>query len=158
MSNKYISYFIFAVVVLSGLFACNQNNYFESSLDLPENKWKSDKAAVFDFNINDTLKVYNLIITITNNDNYRNSNLWLFIRTQSSNSEIASDTLEFILSDEKGKWLGKKVGESWHHNLNYKSQIRFPKTGKYSIEIIQGMRDLRLDGIEQVGFMIKESK
>ncbi len=158
MSNKYISYFICAVVVLSGLFACNQNNYFESSLELPENKWESDKATVFDFTIDDTLQVYDLVITITNSNNYRNSNLWLFIHTHSLNSKIASDTLEFILSDEKGKWLGEKVSKGWHHNLNYKSQIRFPKTGKYSIEIIQGMRDLKLDGIEQVGFMIKESK
>ena len=158
MLNKYISYSIFAVIILSGLFACKQSTYFESALELPESEWKSDKAAVFDFNIDDTLKVYNLIITITNNDNYRNSNLWLFIRTHSLNSKIASDTLEFILSDEKGKWLGEKAGKSWHHNLIYKSQIRFPQTGKYSIEIIQGMRNLKLNGIEQVGFIIKENQ
>lgn len=158
MSNKYISYSIFAVIILSGLYACKQNTFFESTLEIPGNKWESDKAAVFDFTISDTLQVYNLIIQIANTDHYRNSNLWLFIRTHSSNREIASDTLEFTLSNEKGKWLGEKDGKSWHNDLIYKSQIRFPQTGKYSVEITQGMRDLKLNGIEQVGFKITETE
>jgi gliding motility-associated lipoprotein GldH len=158
MPNKYISYFIFAVIVLSGLYACKQNTFFESTLEIPGNKWESDKTAVFDFTISDTLQFYNLIIQIANTDNYRNSNLWLFIRTHLSKSEIASDTLEFILSNEKGKWLGEKVGKSWHNDLIYKSKIRFPQTGKYSVEITQGMRDLKLNGIEQIGFKILETE
>jgi len=158
MSNKYIPYFIFAVIVLSGLYACKQNTFFESKLEIPGNSWESDKAAIFDFTVADTLQVYDLIITITNSDNYRNSNLWLFIRTFSSNSEMASDTLEFTLSNEKGKWLGEKDGKNWHNDLIYKSKIRFPQIGKYSVEIIQGMRDLKLNGIEEVGFKIIKTR
>lgn len=157
MSNKYIPFFIFSVIVLSGLYACKQNTFFESTLEIPGNSWESDKAAVFDYTIYDTLQVYDLIITVSNTDNYRNSNLWLFIHTHSSNGEMASDTLEFTLSNEKGKWLGEKEGKSWHNELIYKSKIRFPQTGKYSVEIIQGMRDLKLNGIEEVGFKIIET-
>lgn len=155
MLGKYKLYIV-ALFVLSGLYACKQSAYFESRLEMPESGWESDKAAVFDFKISDTLQAYNLIIEIANTDNYRNSNLWLFIRTRSSNDEIARDTLEYTLANEKGKWLGEKDGENWQNDLIYKSNVRFPKTGKYSVEIIQGMRDKKLKGIKRVGFKIIE--
>ncbi len=156
MTNRHIAYLIISFIVLSNLFACQQNIYFESKLEIPESSWESEKAAVFDFTISDTLQSYNLIIEIVNTNNYRNSNLWLFMRTHSSNGEIASDTIEFFLATEKGKWLGKKNGGSWQNDLLYKSNVRFPGTGKYSVEIIQGMRDLKLKGIKQVGIKIEE--
>lgn len=155
MKDKYKVYIV-VFFVIGGLYGCKQNTFFESTLKMPESTWESDKAAVFDFTISDTLQVYNLIIEIANNDNYRNSNLWLFIRTHSSNGEIAGDTLEFALANEKGKWLGKKDGGNWQNDLLYKSNVRFPKPGKYSVEIIQGMRDKKLKGINKVGLRIKE--
>jgi len=158
MTNRYKVYFIITIFLLSGLFACKQSPYYENELDIPESGWESNKAAVFDFSISDTLQIYDLIINISNTNDYRNSNLWLFIHTHSSKGKLASDTLEFILADEKGKWLGKKDGGVWHNDLIYQSQVRFPQTGKYSIEVIQGMRNLNLKGIKQVGLKIEEIK
>jgi len=69
---------------------------------------------------------------------------------------MASDTLEFFLATEKGKWLGKKDGGNWQNDLLYKLNIRFPKAGKYSVEIIQGMRVKSLKGIKKIGLRIDE--
>ena len=151
MSFKYL----FILLVSAGLLqACSQNIYYESHLDIPDNKWESDKEAVFDFDIEDTLQVYDLIITVANTNNYRYSNLWLFVSTKAASGHIAGDTLEYVLANEKGKWFGEKNGDTWLNQLIYKSEIRFPVTGKYSIEIIQGMRDKKLKGIKQVGIKI----
>ena len=152
MLNKIILY----LIVISSLFACNNNVFYESSLEIPEQVWESDKAAVFDFNINDTSQVFDLFIDILNTDEYRNSNLWLFVYTSSEVGKIAADTLEYTLTDGKGKWLGKKNGDVHISNFIYKANIKFPKEGKYTVEIIQGMRDLKLKGIKQVGFKIKK--
>jgi len=152
MVNKYLFFLLLFIVGL--LLACSQNTFYESRLDIPNNTWESDKEAVFDFDIADSLQVYDLLITISNTNDYRHSNLWLFVRTKTKNGQIASDTLEYILADEKGKWSGKKSGNIWFHQLMYKSKIRFPKTDKYTIEIIQGMRDIKLKGIKQVGIEV----
>ena len=142
------------IVFVIILQACSQNVYYESRLDIPENNWESDKEAVFDFNINDSLQIYDLLITVSNTNDYRYSNLWLFVGTRAIDGHIANDTLEYILADEKGKWFGEKSGDIWFNQLMYKSKIRFPKTGKYSIEVIQGMRDENLKGIKQVGIKL----
>ena len=152
MLNKIILY----LIVISSLFACNNNVFYESNLKIPEQVWESDKAAVFDFNINDTSQIFNLFIDILNTNDYRNSNLWLFVYTSSEIGKIAADTLEYTLADGKGKWLGKKDGDVHINNFVYKANIKFPKKGKYTVEIIQGMRDLKLKGIKQVGFKIKK--
>ena len=127
-------------------------------MNIPENVWESDKEAVFDFNITDTLQVYDLLITVSNTNDYRHSNLWLFVQTKTENGQVACDTLEYVLADEKGKWSGKKSRGEWFNQLMYKSKIRFPKTGKYTIEIIQGMRDIKLKGIKQVGIEINTTE
>ncbi len=158
MFHKPTLYFLFIILIINGLIACGRKPFYESTLEIPEQTWESDKAAVFDFLISDTSETYNLIVNITNTDDYRNSNLWLFVYTHSENRQIAADTLEFFLSDEKGKWLGKESGDSWQYNFAYKSEVRFPQTGKYTVEIIQGMRNLKLKGIKQVGFKIENAK
>ncbi len=158
MPNKTISYFLFTTLVISGLFACKQNLFYESNLEIPEQIWENDKAAVFDFLINDTSEVYNLIISLSYTSDYRNSNLWLFVYTSLGNSQIAGDTLEYTLSNEKGKWIGKEKSDSWHNDFVYKSGVRFPKAGKYTVEIIQGMRNLKLKGIKQVGIKIEKTE
>ncbi len=150
---KYI--FIIFVVFIS---ACNQATYFDSSLDIPNNTWEAEKAAVFDFMIKDSSQVFNLFIEIGNTNDYRYSNLWLLVKTSVKEGDIAYDTLEYFLADERGKWLGAKNGNVFLNNFVYKNGVRFPRQGKYSVEIIQLMRDEKLKGINKVGFKIENLK
>lgn len=150
---KYI--FVIFIVFVS---ACNQNTYFDSSLDIPDNTWEAKKAAVFDFIIKDSSQVFNLFIEISNTNDYRYSNLWLLVKTSVKEGDIAYDTLEYFLADERGKWLGTKNGNMFLNNFVYKNGVRFPRQGKYSVEIIQLMRDEKLKGIDKVGFKIENLK
>jgi gliding motility-associated lipoprotein GldH len=127
-------------------------------LDIPDNTWEAEKAAVFDFMIKDSSQVFNLFIEIGNTNDYRYSNLWLLVKTSVKEGDIAYDTLEYFLADERGKWLGAKNGNVFLNNFVYKNGVRFPRQGKYSVEIIQLMRDEKLKGINKVGFKIENLK
>ncbi len=151
--------FKYILIILTVLIsACNSATYYDSSLDIPEHTWDAEKAAVFDFNVQDSSQVFDLFIKIANTNNYRYSNLWLLVKTSVEEGDIAYDTLEYFLADEKGKWLGKKEGEAFLNNFPYKNEVRFPRKGKYSVEIIQLMRDEKLKGINKVGFKIEKIK
>ena len=150
-------YFVIIITVLF-LSACEGNTYFESNLEIPDNTWDAEQAAVFDFEIPDSLQTFDLYLKIANTNEYRYSNLWLLVKTFRKEGDVAFDTLEYFLADEKGKWLGEKNGDEFLNNLPYKAKVRFPKSGKYSVEIIQLMRDLKLKGISRVGFEIKKVK
>jgi len=143
---------------MNGLFACKQKPFYESSIEIPGSVWESNKAATFKFSVTDTLQMYDISIMLSNSNSYRNSNIWLFVRTHTLNNTVANDTLEYTLANEKGKWLGDKDSDMWYNSLVYKSKIRFPQKGDYTIEIMQGMRDLKLKGINQVGLKINKAK
>ena len=158
MGNKFILYYLLIILITSVLYSCSEKLFFESKLEIPNQIWESEKAAVFDFNITDTLSAYNLTIGLLNTNDYRNSNLWLFVYTSIDKRIIAADTLEYFLYNEKGKCLGESNGDTWLHEFRYGLGVRFPQTGKYTVKIVQGMRESKLKGIKQLGLKIEKIK
>jgi len=154
---KYTLLSLFALT-LAFLNSCNESNFYESEIELPDAIWKNDQAATFQTLINDTSQLFDINITISNSGNYRYSNIWLFIKSLSPDGFSQTDTAEFILAEDNGKWIGDKNGNLYSLDFKYKKQIRFPKAGNYSFEIVQGMRDLELKEISKLGFVLQKSK
>ena len=94
-----------------------------------------------------------LLNTLETNDyNYRN--LWLFITCEAETGEEFTDTLNCVLADEYGKWFGSGWGASYQQTISYKTDFNFPRKGRYSISVQQGMRDDVIPGITEVGIKI----
>jgi gliding motility-associated lipoprotein GldH len=154
---KYNLLSLFALL-LAFLNSCNDSNFYESEIELPGAIWKNDQAATFQTLINDTSQLFDINITISNSGNYRYSNIWLFIKSLSPDGFSQTDTAEFILAEDNGKWIGDKNGNLYSLDFKYKKQIRFPIQGNYTFEIVQGMRDLELKEISKLGFVLQKSK
>jgi gliding motility-associated lipoprotein GldH len=142
---------IFTLVEMSFI-SCSHQTFYASDVDIPKTGWQSKEAALFSPEIIDTLQSYNLLLSVSNSDLYRYSNLWLFVRTKSPDGFTHKDTLNIPLAEESGKWFGKKQDDQWNFQFYFKKQIRFPKTGRYTFEIQHGMRDLNLQGINKLSF------
>ena len=155
---KQILLFVSVISLCILLFSCHQSPAYKSEVEIPGGIWNSKEAAVFNPNFDDTLQGYNIILSITNTKLYRYSNIWLFVKSKSPDGHYKQDTLEVSLADETGKWLGKKHGKLWNYKFYYKRNVRFPRIGKYTFEIQQGMRDLQLKGIDKLSFELDKSK
>ena len=59
-----------------------------------------------------------------------------------------------VLADEYGKWFGSGWGASYQQTISYKTDFNFPRKGRYSISVQQGMRDDVIPGITEVGIKI----
>ena len=151
--------FITATIVFSFFlfFSCNDKDFYQDKKEIANNNWKHNDTINFNVNITDTSQLYDLFFTIVNSNEYSNSNLWLFVNTKSPENFLLIDTLELFLSDEKGKWYGKKSSNEYKSFHYFKKQVIFPKKGVYSFSVRQGMRHLNLNGINEFGLMIKES-
>jgi len=154
MNKFFISSFVFSLLFL---FSCNDNIFYHEKKIIVNNNWKYNDTLCFNLNIADTSQFYDLFFTIENSDEYPNSNLWLFVTTKSPKNFLLKDTLELFLSDNKGKWYGKKSSNKFKSFHYFKKQVIFPKKGVYSFYVQQGMRHLNLTGINEFGLMIKES-
>jgi gliding motility-associated lipoprotein GldH len=133
---------------------CNNNTVFRKSVTLPATGWSKDSVLIFEYQATDTVGVYNIVADIRNDGSYRYQNFWLFINSMSPDSLIYRDTLECVLADNYGKWIGKGSGSLYHLPVSFLQGIKFPVPGVYTFEMIQGMREDPLNGIHDIGIRI----
>jgi gliding motility-associated lipoprotein GldH len=155
--NK-ILVFISLFSILIFFTSCDRNRVFEEYKTIPENLWYINNKVTFDVNISDTVSVDNLYINIRNSGSYSYSNLFVFLTTYLPDNTASKDTLECTLADASGKWLGNGLGDIWDNKILFKRNFRFPHTGKYRFEMVQGMRINPLPLIADVGLRIEKVK
>jgi len=134
---------------------CIQVVYYEKYQTI-DKLWDKNKEYFFIYEIEDNSVPYNLSLEIRNNDLYPYQNLWLFCTEEQPEGSFVRDTIECMLADDFGKWVGS--GLSIHHlSVPIRTKYIFPHTGQYTFNIRQGMRDDRLKGIEQIGVRIEKN-
>jgi gliding motility-associated lipoprotein GldH len=127
-------------------------------MNVDENSWDVNQKLKIDINIDDTSSTYNFYINVRNTADYKYSNFFLFIKTTFPDGKTAIDTLECILADISGKWIGKGNDKIIDNRILFKKDAIFPAKGKYVFEIEHAMRDKIISGIKSVGLQIEKNK
>ena len=147
--------YLFLSVILSVLFiSCNHNRFFEESVKIEDGIWRSDNIVTFSAVITDTIAVYNMYLDVRNDISYPFSNLYLFLKTEFPNGQIAKDTIECMLASYDGKWLGSGIGSVRFNRFLFQQGISFRMSGTYRFELEQAMRVTELNGIRDIGIRI----
>ncbi len=149
--------FILAIIsIMLSLYSCDTNTVYNEHVDLHSYGWPDNKSVSFNINITDTLNPHDFGLVIRNNTSYRYSNLYLFLLTEFPNGNISRDTIECMLANEEGKWLGKGWSDVKENKILLKSGLRFPLTGTYKFLIQQAMRVDTLNGLSDIGIFIEK--
>lgn len=148
------------VLIFTGLIltSCDPSRVYEENMKVPDQEWNKSEAMLFSPEISDSALVYNVLVNVRNTGSYSYSNLFLFITTTSPGGQWIKDTLEIPLSNSRGKWLGSGIGDLYFNRQLFKYNVRFPYSGVYSFEIVQGMRDTELKGIRDIGLRVEKSE
>ena len=91
-----------------------------------------------------------------NRGEYPYQNLWLFLREVTPDTIRTKDSVECYLADQRGKWLGKGIGSIMEMPILYLQNVKFSKVGTYRYDIVQGMRDSLLLGINDIGMRVEK--
>lgn len=140
------------------LFSCDTHRVFEQNVTIPSEGWDVKNKIKLEVEITDTIQPTNFYVNVRNADGYPYSNLFLFIKTVFPTGEQSNDTLECVLADEKGKWLGRGVGDIYDNQIPFKRNVLFPKKGIYKFEIEQGMRTDVVPLIMDIGLRIEKTE
>lgn len=145
-----------AVVTLS----CDRNTLYSDNYRINDRQWSMYDPARYTCSIDDTVSIFNIDFSVRTSTNYPYRNIYLFIVTTFPSGITVTDTLQAMITDEKGRWLGKGAGDLRELSIPFKSNIYFPETGDYHFRVIQGMRDTLLRGVYDIGMKIslKENK
>lgn len=151
-------YYIITLLILVSFWGCRNISVYNANIDIPNERWNLDSLATFNIDIVDTTSIHNIYVKIRNTSSYPNSNLYLFIFTTSPSGSTLRDTLECILADDRGNWLGKGFGDIRDNQIPYKRYIRFPEKGTYTISLQHGMRTSNLQGVASAGIKVEKVK
>ncbi len=155
--KKFGIQFLIGCAFLITLFSCINGGAFGEYKTIHRAIWHKDSMVVFQVPVTDTLQNHNLYIDVRNDINYKYSNLWLFIEIiQPGETKAVIDTFEVTLADATGKWLGHGFGGVKTSENLFKSNVYFPVSGNYEIQLKQGMRGKQLEGITDIGFRVEK--
>lgn len=154
MLYKVFKQFLIASALLLLFVSCGNNTNYDQQVRLPDDGWLKNEAVRFDVVITDTLVPYNFSFTMRHSTNYRYSNLYVFMTTSFPGGTMSRDTIEFVLADPAGQWLGNGWGKMRDDEIRLKSPLYFPRAGEYQFLIQQAMRTDTLMDIEYVGLRL----
>lgn len=151
---KYFQIFFVSIMLIS----CSYNNEVVSMNEV-NGTWDKKKELLFTMNIEDTSTPKNIIFVVRNNNDYPYSNIRFIVNfTEAKTKNKKTDTLNYVLAQPNGEWVGKGFGDTKETLFQYKLNYKFPANGDYSIGVIQAMRADNLIGIEDLGLKIETVK
>ena len=126
------------------------------------NGWDLEESIKFE--ISDTIDFSsNVFFYLRNNNDYPFSNIFLIASLKSNQKVYETDTLEYMMADNKGKWLGKGYSDIKESKLLWKRNWKPFFSPPYIFEIKQANRkigqikgDKYLSGILSLGLSIEK--
>ena len=147
---------LFAIAVTILIASCGRNTLYDESVVIPEAKWDNENIPYFNVAVDDTLTDYAFYLNIRHLENYRYSNLYVFMHTEFPNGNVTHDTIECVLATPDGRWMGKGSGTMRSAKVLLNPNLRFPLSGEYRFEIEQAMREKELRGITDIGLCFEK--
>ena len=148
---------LLSVIALLSVAGCGPADFYANTQPVSRGLWPTDRFYRFEVRVEDTINPFNIHLQVRNDGRYEYSNLWLFIRTNSPTGAVLRDTVECLLANEEGKWLGRGSGGRYNIEIPYRYMVRFPNSGTYTFEIQQGMRTQELEYITDIGLRIRKA-
>jgi gliding motility-associated lipoprotein GldH len=142
---------------LAFLISCENAPIFEKSYVFENKEWKQNVKPSFIVDIKDATKEYDFVLTLRTTTEYKFSNLWIYMNTQTPNKESARESFEIKITNPDGSWIGKKTGTIVENSLNFKRR-KLPLKGKYTFILEQGITDSKIDQVLDIGLVVTEAK
>jgi gliding motility-associated lipoprotein GldH len=128
-------------LALCFLASCNKNVVYSKYERIDEEKgWPAKQLITFEAEMKDTNQLYDVYINVRNAESYPYKNLFMFLHTTYPNKDFSVDTIECVLADEQGHWLGKGMGDLYDNSILFKKNARFKQAGIYKFAFEQAMR------------------
>ena len=139
------------------LTACNEHTVYHSYQSLPNKGWGKSDTLSFQIPITDSVPTtLRLFAEVRNSIEYPYHDLHLFISQNLQDSTVwRTDTIAFCLADSTGRWTGHGWG-SIYQSETFITSVRPLHPANYTIKIMSGMKDEKLQGLSDVGIRIEK--
>lgn len=141
---------------MAATIACSpKGNEFSSYRQLPDDGWKYGDTIVFTPELADSVATGRLDLALLHSNEYTYSNLWLEMTIADSISSHR-DTINIIMADRLGRWLGRGIGTDFQPSMTVADTITLSRDQRIIVRHI--MRSDRLTDIERIGICFTPHK
>ena len=137
-------------------FSCQRSVEFDQFSSIDKSGWSWNDPLTFEVELTDTVNVHDLFIQVRHTVDYPMSNLYMFVKVAGPSGQSLADTVNFILAESDGMWLGSGVGKLKELRLLYRKNTLFKDPGIYTFVIEQGMRNPSLP-VTDIGIRIEKA-
>jgi gliding motility-associated lipoprotein GldH len=146
------------LMTLLFLFAsCDETAYYQKSFGFKNNMWSQDVKPKFEVEFQDTIKLYDFVLTLRTTTDYKYSNLWIFLNSTPPVGESVREPYEIKTTFPDGSWIGKETGTIVEHQLVFKRR-RLPFKGKYKFTVEQAITEKTINEVLDISLRVEELK
>ena len=139
------------------LISCGKNFIYEKSFPIKNGEWAYVDTLDFNFEIQDTSKIYNLYLNIEHSTDYGFQNLYINIYTQFPTGERIKELVSVELAAKGGIWFGECDSEKCRLEVPIQQNAFFNQAGNYAVTVEQYMRKNPLSGVGEIAFKIEDT-
>ncbi len=129
--------------------------YYAKAYSFNDGVWRYDDARSFHFEIRDTSKVYDMILSVDHTDQFPYQNLYLNTSTRFPSDTTIEQSLSLELANEAGFWFGECTGPKCELSIPIQSNVHFSEEGSYTLELEQYTRTDSLSGINGINLTLQ---
>jgi len=135
--------------------SCDKSVVADMYQHIENSIWTWDDVRNFTFSIEDTTTQHDILIQLRHTTDYPMSNLYIFVGISGPSGQTLKDTINYILAEPSGEWIGKGNGHLRELRYLYREKTSFPEPGTYMISLEQAMRESRLP-VSDIGIRIEK--
>lgn len=141
---------------LLAIFAGCESYYYDAEQPLAAGQWSYQDSIVFEFDIQDKTKLYDVFLDVKHTDEYRFANLYVMLHVYFPDGRSRKEQVSLELADPSGKWLGKCSGKQCTRELPFMPNALFEMEGKHRIVLEQYNRQSAMEGVEGFRMRIRQ--
>lgn len=151
------SILLFLIIFMA---SCQNDTRYHSYNSTSVDGWNKSDILVYDIPQSFEKGKYEIEIGIRHTEIYKYKNLWIEVKSNLTDAKKQEcDSIQLILADKSGKWLGKGIAGIYQNDSLLTYNITVNNTNKAKMSIRHIMRDKQLKGIRDVGIkLIKVSE
>lgn len=137
--------------------ACGPNYIYEKTYEINQGTWTYADSLVFEVDVEDTLKIYNLYLDLEHNTAYSFQNLYTQINTAFPSGQRISENLSLELQHKSGMWLGDCSRDYCELRIPIQEGAYFNASGLHTIVIHQFMRSDSIKGVKSLSLRVEDT-
>lgn len=151
------AFLLLSIFFLFFLTACGPKYAINKTYEIVNSAWSYADSLRFEFEIADTVTIYDLSLDVKHATDFGFQNLYTRIHTQFPDGTRLSKPLSLELADKAGIWQGDCNSTSCTIEIPIQEGAYFNQAGKYVITVEQFMRDSVINGVQSVTLKVAEA-